>query len=64
MCKNARPKPFCIGEAPEYKPFRDLRSVPKAKASTPREQVKLRFFHFLEIVTSWLVPSADQKILV
>ncbi len=58
---------FCIGEGPEYTPFRDLRSVPKA--SRPREQVKnhrttctkfpflckgeLRFFPFLEIVTCW-----------
>jgi hypothetical protein len=58
---------FCIGEGPEYRPFRDLRSVPKA--SRPREQVKnhrttctkfpflckgeLRFFQFLEIVTCW-----------
>jgi hypothetical protein len=25
---------------------------------------KLRFFHFLEIVTGWVVPSAGQKIPV
>ncbi len=62
MCKNPRPKPICTGEASEHRPFPDLRSVPKA--GTPREQVKLGFFHFLEIVTSWLVPSAGQKILV
>jgi hypothetical protein len=52
--------------------FCDLRSVPEA--GRPREQVKilgractrvlllpkaeLGFFHFLEIVTGWLVPSA------
>ncbi len=59
------------GEGPEYRPFRDLRSVPEA--GRPREQVKnegractqvlfvrkaeLGFSHFLEIVTGWLVPS-------
>ncbi len=53
-----------------------MRSV--TKAGRPREQVKnngraytqvlflrkaeLGFFHFLEIVTGWLVPSAGQKI--
>jgi hypothetical protein len=58
--------------------IRDLRFVPNA--SRPREQVenhgractqvlfqrkaKLEFFHFLEIVTGWLVPSAGQKIPV
>jgi hypothetical protein len=61
-----------IGEGPEYRPFRDLRSVPEA--GRPREPVKnqgegctrvlflrkaeLGFFHFLEIVTGWLVRSA------
>jgi hypothetical protein len=55
-----------------------LRSAPEA--GRPREQVEnhgractqvlflckaeLRFFHFLEIVTGWLVPSAGQKIAV
>jgi hypothetical protein len=69
---------ICTGEGPEYWPFRDLRSVPKA--GRPEEQVKnhgractkvlflykaeLGFFHFLEIVTSWLVPSTGQKIPV
>ena len=54
----------------------DLRSVPEA--DRPRDQVKkhgractqvlflckaeLGLFHFLEIVTGWLVPSAGQKI--
>ncbi len=63
-----------IGEGPEYRPFRDLRSVPEA--GRPREPVKnhgrgctqvlflhkaeLGFFHFLEIVTGWLVPSAGK----
>ncbi len=61
----------CRGEGPEYRPFSDLRSVPEA--GRPREpvethgractqvlflrNVKLGFFHFLEIVTGWLVPS-------
>jgi hypothetical protein len=56
----------------------DLRSMPKA--GRLREQVEnhrractqvlflrkaeLGFFHFLEIVTGWLVPSAGQKIPV
>jgi hypothetical protein len=55
-----------------------LRSVPEAGRS--REQVEnqgractqvlflgkaeLGFFHFLEIVTGWLVPSGGQKVLV
>jgi hypothetical protein len=59
---------FRIGEGPEYRPFRDLRSLPEA--GRPREQVESRgractqvlfllkaelgFFHFLEIVTGWL----------
>jgi hypothetical protein len=63
---------YCIG--PEYKPFHDLRSVPEA--GRLRELVKnhgractqvlflleaqLRFFHFLEIVTGWLVPSTQE----
>ncbi len=66
----------CIGQGPES--FHDLRSVPKA--GRPREPVENRrractrvlflpnselgFFHFLEIVTGWLVPSAGQKIPV
>jgi hypothetical protein len=61
-----------VGEGPEYRPFRDLRSVPQA--GRPREQfenrrrvlflrtAELGFFHFLEIV--WLVPSVGQKIPV
>jgi hypothetical protein len=69
---------LCRGERPEYRPFRDLRSVPQA--GRPREQVEnhgraytqvlfLRealpgFFHFLEIVTGWMVRSAGQKIPV
>jgi len=57
-----------IGEGPEYRPFLDLRSVPEA--GRPREQVgnhrractqvpfpELGFFHFSEIVTTWLVPT-------
>jgi hypothetical protein len=56
--------------------FRDLRSMPKA--GRLREQVEnhkractqvlflrkaeLGFFHFLETVTGWPVPSAGQKI--
>ncbi len=62
MCKNARPKPFCTWEAPEHRLFPHLRYVPKAGKA--REQVKMGFFHFLEIVTSWLVPSAGQMILI
>jgi hypothetical protein len=69
---------LCIGEGPEFTPFRDLRSV--AKAGRPREQAQnhgractlvfflgkaeLGFFHFSEIVIGWLVPSAGQKIPV
>jgi hypothetical protein len=69
---------YRIGEGPEYRPFRDSRSVPEA--GRPRVQVKncgractqvlslcqaeLGFFHFFEIVTGWLVPSAGQKIPV
>jgi hypothetical protein len=49
---------FCIGEQPEYRPFRDLRSVLEASKG------ELGFFHFLEIVTGWLVPSVGQKIQV
>ncbi len=61
-----------------YRPFCDLRSVPQA--GRPREQVENheraytqvlflrkalpRFFHFLEIVTGWLVRSVGQKIPV
>jgi hypothetical protein len=64
--------PICIGEGHKYRPFRDLRSLPEA--GRPREHVEnhgrtctqvfflckadLGFFHFLEIVTGWLVPSA------
>ncbi len=60
-----------IGEGPTYRPFRDLTSVPKA--GRPREQVEIHaractqvsflckvdlgFFHLLEIVRGWLVPS-------
>ncbi len=63
-----------IGEGSEYRPFCDLRSVPEAGRS--REQVEnqgractqvlflgkaeLGFFHFLEIVTGWLVPSIGE----
>jgi hypothetical protein len=39
---------FCIGEGPEYTLF--------------LHKAELGFFHFLEIVTGWLVPSAGQKI--
>jgi hypothetical protein len=69
---------ICTGEGPEYWPFCDLRSV--LKAGRPKEHLKnhgractkvlflykaeLGFFHFLKIVTSWLVPSAGQKIPV
>jgi hypothetical protein len=57
-----------------YRPFCDLRSVPES--SRLRDQVEshrraytdvlflckaeLRFFHCLEIVTGWLVPSAAE----
>jgi hypothetical protein len=67
-----------MGAGPEYRPFGDLRSVPEA--GRPREpvethgractkvlfqrNVELGFFHVLEIVTGWLVPSAGQKIPV
>jgi hypothetical protein len=69
---------FCIGGGPEYRPFPDLRSMLEARRR--REQVEnyggactqvlflckaeLGFFHCLEIVTIWLVPSAGQKIPV
>jgi hypothetical protein len=60
-------------------PFRDLRSVPEAgrpreqqveNNGRPCTQVlflrkaELGFFHVLEIVTGWLVPSDRQKIPV
>jgi hypothetical protein len=64
----------------EYRPFCDLRSVAEAGMPTPQAEVEnhggactqvlflhkaeLRFFHFLEIVIGWLVPSAGQKIPV
>jgi hypothetical protein len=32
--------------------------------SFSRRKAELEFFHFLEIVTDWLVPSAGQKIPV
>jgi hypothetical protein len=63
-----------IEEGHEYRPIRDLRSVPKA--GRPREQVQkhgractqvlflckaeLGFFHCLKILTGWLVPSTAQ----
>jgi hypothetical protein len=66
-----------MGEGPEYKPFRELRSVPqrirRGNRSKSRKglylgpflrKAELGFFHFLEIVTCWLVPSARQKIPV
>ncbi len=70
--------PFSVGEGPEYRPFGDLRFVPEAGKA--REQIEnhrtariqvlflgkaaLGFFHFLELVTGWLVPSDGQKIPV
>jgi hypothetical protein len=67
-----------IGKGPEYRPFRDL--SPVSQAARPREQAEnhrrastqvlflrkaeLGFFHFLEIVTGWLLPSVGQKIPV
>ncbi len=55
---------FGIGEGPEYRPFRDLRSVPEAGRLRNRSKItegpvlvlflckaELGFFHFLEIVT-------------
>ncbi len=69
---------LCLGEGPVLRSLRDLRSVPKA--GKLREQIEnygractqvlflhkaeLGFFHFLEIVTGWVVPSAGQKIPV
>jgi hypothetical protein len=69
------PKALCIREGPEYRPFHDPNLCLK-----PREHVKkqgrtctqvlfppkaeLGFFHFLEIVTGWLVPSVGQKLPV
>jgi hypothetical protein len=71
---SARFKHSSIGERPEYRPFRDLRSV--HEAGRQRELVKnhgrgctqvlflrkaeLGFFQLLEIVTGWLVPSAGK----
>jgi len=65
-------------DRPEYRPFHDLRSVPES--GRLREQVEnhrractqvlflrkaeLRFFHFLEIVIGWLIPSTGQNIPV
>jgi hypothetical protein len=65
-------------EGPHYRPFCDLRSVPKA--SRLREQVdnggraciqvlflsraELGFFHFLEIVKGWLIPATRPRILL
>jgi hypothetical protein len=64
-----------IGEGPEYRPFRDLRSVPEAGRHRKPVQIhgrgctqvlflrkaELGFFHFLEIVSGWLVPSAQVR---
>jgi len=64
---------LCIGEGPEYMPFPDFRPVPRAHISNHKRactqafllrKAELGFFHFLEIVTGWLVPSAGQKIPV
>jgi hypothetical protein len=69
---------YSVGKGPEYRPSEDLKFVPED--DNPREQIenhrtactqvlflgkaKLGFFHFLEIVTGWLAPSAGQKIPV
>jgi hypothetical protein len=65
----------CIGE----RAFSDLRSVPKAGRrreqvenhgmacvlrSISYVKERLDFFHFLEIMRGWLVPSTGQKIRV
>ncbi len=53
-----------IGEGLEYRPFHDLRSPPKAGRACAQVlflgKGKLGFFHFLEIVTGWLVPSTTE----
>ncbi len=77
LSRHALTGVVCIGEGPEYRPFSDLRSVPegglakgagrnsrKDMYSSLLRKVALGFFHFLEIVTCWLVPSAGQKIPV
>jgi hypothetical protein len=65
-----------MGEGLEYRPFCDLRSVPEASSGGNRLKImegptlrsfsyvkqSLGFFHFLEIVTVWLVRSTGQKI--
>jgi len=62
---------FWIGEGLEYRPFHDLRSVPKAKGTGRNSgractqvlflcKAELGFFHFLEIVTGWLLPSTSE----
>jgi hypothetical protein len=56
---------LCIGKGTEYRPFRDLRSMPEAGTEVLFVcKAELGFFHFLEIVTGWLLPSAGQKIPV
>jgi len=61
-------------ERPEYRPFSDLRPVPEAGTQTVsggnrlkitegpvlRSFSELGFFHFLETVTGWLVPSTTE----
>jgi hypothetical protein len=48
-----------------YRPFRDLRSMPDAGTQVLfLRKAQLGFFHFLEIVTCWLLLSASQKIPV
>jgi hypothetical protein len=56
---------FCIGEGPEYRPFRDLRSVPKA--GKPREQVKNHgractqdLFHKAELGFFYFLRNSDR----
>jgi hypothetical protein len=58
----------------EYRPFCDLRSVPEAGQEQVENQgrtctqvlflgeAELRFFHFLKIVTCWLVPSIAEDL--
>jgi len=65
-CMQLAHRTLCIREGPEYRPFRDLRSVPKA--GSPRhyscsfQYRRAGIFYLLEIATGWLVPSACQKI--
>ncbi len=64
---------ICVWEEPEYRPLCDLRCRLRDQVENYwraytqvlfLRKAELGFFHCLEIVTGWLVPSAGQKIPV